>query len=488
MKITLSNIGKAAAGVAGAAALGFVIIVSGPPRPMPPAPADVPDANFFVGPGGSDLNACTTALLPCASVDGAEGKATADSGHIIEVAAGTYVGASNRIQLTKSGITYRGYGDGGCPTTAQTDAMALLVGITTKPNPDAITTRWLIQASNITIDCVRVRPGANSDAIDIDGTNRDNIRIVNNVLEGRETGPNGAIGCKIGFVADDGTDVATMAAGWYIANNYITGCSIGTGLQGTDATFEFNEFEELYAISGDMDCMRSWGERNTFQRNYCHGNLQANCEDSTGMPPDPFNCHLDCFQAFTTGVGPPHQVLKDFTFTRNVCLNAGSAGIQIHLAPTTSIGPFDGIDITNNIFARGEVDESPDAMGYCMNIQGSLDVKVYHNTCAFRSLLRGTEGGDVDFKNNIIADGSGIGIGYSLGTTGDEEYNLLWDSNETLVNCSGATPCDATDILNQNPLFTNAATNVFTLEALSPAKNAGTNTVGVSVDITGAAR
>jgi hypothetical protein len=63
-------------------------------------------ASWYVTPAGSDLNSCATPAEPCATINGAIGKATA--GDTIKVATGTYTGSGYFVVLIGKSVTLSG--------------------------------------------------------------------------------------------------------------------------------------------------------------------------------------------------------------------------------------------------------------------------------------------------------------------------------------------------------------------------------------------
>jgi len=88
------------------AALMLTIVVYRPARAAGP---------WYVAPGGSDSNSCLTAGSPCATINGAIGKAT--SGDTIKVAVGTYTStAGSEVVLIDKSLTLSGGWDSGFTT------------------------------------------------------------------------------------------------------------------------------------------------------------------------------------------------------------------------------------------------------------------------------------------------------------------------------------------------------------------------------------
>ncbi|MEK7325119.1 MAG: hypothetical protein AAB217_07665, partial [Chloroflexota bacterium] len=62
---------------------------------------------YYVATTGNDLNSCTTTGAPCATINGAIGKAAA-SGDTIKVAVGTYTGTGTEVVLANKSVTLSG--------------------------------------------------------------------------------------------------------------------------------------------------------------------------------------------------------------------------------------------------------------------------------------------------------------------------------------------------------------------------------------------
>src|SRR3954454_267431 len=74
-------------------------------------------ALWYVAPTGVDINSCATPAQPCATINGAIGKAAA--GDTVRVAVGTYKGPGDEVVLIDRSLTLEGGWDAGF--TAQDD-------------------------------------------------------------------------------------------------------------------------------------------------------------------------------------------------------------------------------------------------------------------------------------------------------------------------------------------------------------------------------
>jgi hypothetical protein len=63
-------------------------------------------ASWYVAPAGSDANSCVDPAQPCATINGAIGKASA--GDTVKVAVGTYTGSGNEVVLVDESVTLEG--------------------------------------------------------------------------------------------------------------------------------------------------------------------------------------------------------------------------------------------------------------------------------------------------------------------------------------------------------------------------------------------
>ena len=66
----------------------------------------VPTATWYVAPGGSDANSCAGPSEPCATINGAIGRAA--GGDTVRVAAGTYSGAGDQVVLVDKSVALDG--------------------------------------------------------------------------------------------------------------------------------------------------------------------------------------------------------------------------------------------------------------------------------------------------------------------------------------------------------------------------------------------
>ncbi|HTP00358.1 MAG TPA: hypothetical protein VMJ64_03220, partial [Anaerolineales bacterium] len=81
-------------------------IVFAPFAAAPAAAQITSPATWYVSNTGDDANTCLTTDAPCATINGAIGKAAA--GDTVEVAVGTYTGSGNQVVLIDKDITLSG--------------------------------------------------------------------------------------------------------------------------------------------------------------------------------------------------------------------------------------------------------------------------------------------------------------------------------------------------------------------------------------------
>ena len=93
-----------------AAAVAALVVLTGVLAPIGRA-----GISLYVAPGGSDANSCASATLPCATINGAIGKAGA--GDAVHVAAGTYTSAGSDVVVVNKSITLDGGWDSATFTT-----------------------------------------------------------------------------------------------------------------------------------------------------------------------------------------------------------------------------------------------------------------------------------------------------------------------------------------------------------------------------------
>lgn len=232
----------------------------------------------------------------------------------------------------------------------------------------------------------------------------------------------------------------------------------------------------------------------------------------------------------TTSTGNGFRIINSANVTCNSCTASGSFVDGFSLA-NTSVFTCNKCKAFNN----GSTSDTTSGDGYTshdtsvMNIHYSIGYGNYKAGVA----VTGASSGEVlnsTFYNNVQAtngsgwDGSGdVGIGINAtgtwiiknnityghpvefmisaaavggGATVTSDYNLFYDSlggnafdyNGSFSGFSAYKTASGKDAhsLNTNPLFTNAGSNDFTLQASSPAINAGTN-VGLTSDYNGTA-
>jgi len=106
---------------AGVLVAGLVLVSSGA------GPAEAAGAAWYVAPTGSDANSCAAPASPCATPNGAIGKASA--GDTIEVATGTYTGSGGEVVLVGKSVTLAG---GWNPSFTTQDGVSTIDGQTAR--------------------------------------------------------------------------------------------------------------------------------------------------------------------------------------------------------------------------------------------------------------------------------------------------------------------------------------------------------------------
>ena len=250
------------------------------------------------------------------------------------------------------------------------------------------------------------------------------------------------VGCKITAEVWGTSTVSTGAVdapgdNWHILANEFT--LIG-GVVGN------NQAHALYVQIGASHIRIRW--------NYFHDNITgAQCQ-----------IHTDEQAHDGGGVGP--FFFDDVIVDSNIFTSTSDQARGVTCSDMTLAS---NVLISNNLFyACGS------GAGAIIMIQGTH--KVYNNTlynCSGSNAINvsffGTDRGDFEVKNNIIYGNLSTGyVGRDGGTS-----PLVIDNNCYFGNGSG--PGADTHAINANPLFTNAGTLDFTLQAGSPARNAGLN-------------
>lgn len=103
---------------------------------------------WYVGPGGSDSNACTSPATRCATINGALNKAGFVAGDTIRVQVGTYTGSGNEVVLLDKDATLSGGWDAGFTTQtgmSTIDGESSRRGITVNSGVTATIERFVVQ-------------------------------------------------------------------------------------------------------------------------------------------------------------------------------------------------------------------------------------------------------------------------------------------------------------------------------------------------------
>lgn len=438
-------------------------------------------ATYYVNTATGSGSTCSEAS-PCATVTA--GQTAASAGDTVQVT-GTITSA---ITLTKSGtagnpITYRGH-TGTCPTTANTDPWALMLGITTRPAPTTLTGAWTIQASYITVECFNIRPGGNTtNGVEVDGVNRDGVSFIDSRVDGWQASPvTGALGCNSGFEMDndDVADADTM----YAARLYLTGCRRGLQVVATNSLFELLEIYRPRTTAGDMDFTRVWGNGVTLRRLYMHEAAIADCL------PD-LDCHIDCLQRFSTS---DNLAFTNITYDRNICFHSGQG---IFVTNDDDAETSSDITITNSLFSRHH--NGSLTQNWCMSFENTDNVALYHNACVYAGpiVFQDTSMNGIA-KNNIIyldEAGANAAIAAEEDSPTTATHNIIMKEGVTLtaVNLSGLEDVMENNLVNVDPLLTSLGNATALLDdyrpsSASPAIGAGATGLGIDTDIRNRAR
>ncbi len=211
----------------------------------------------------------------------------------------------------------------------------------------------------------------------------------------------------------------------YIMNNYIYGCNKGITVSGVRWLVENNEIERLMrtANGGDADYFRFFGDTIIIRKNFLHGTRQSEIGQS----------HTDLFQTYDNNGNEAHNILIE----QNMGIDFFHQGLMAEgggLSHTNII-------LHKNVFANGT------AWGICSH--GQKGLHIINNTILFIAThgIGFREGSVGTVKNNIITQTTSSywadeTSSYSNG------YNLIYEARNP-------SPGDSTDIIGEDPLFTN---------------------------------
>ena len=167
-----------------------------------------------------------------------------------------------------------------------------------------------------------------------------------------------------------------------------------------------------------------------------------------------------------------------FTYRYNISKNNGMHIFLGDVAWLGSNGWVDNITIHNNVFYNDVSGDASYSTIDCKNCNRSSSYYMYIENNTFdvgsRPVLEYKNGSDptqLYFRNNIVYSSD-----LNHATMGNHSYNLYY----------GVTAPSETGRLTSNPLFTNYAGHVYTLQSGSPARDAGAN-LGYTSDIIGTA-
>jgi hypothetical protein len=179
-----------------------------------------------------------------------------------------------------------------------------------------------------------------------------------------------------------------------------------------------------------------------------------------------------------------HGFVDEVYVHDNLCYNLGHSGILL-ISRQKNVYIYNNIIYNCGTFSgRSSVQLNPGQAGETVIL---ANIRFYNNTIystASGSLINTwLPYGSIDLKNNIIYSLSGSAyISASGSGTITSDYDLYYGN--------GSPPAWATNTLNSNPQFFNAASNDFHLQVTSPVKDAGTSTVNgiVTKDYSGIIR
>lgn len=433
-----------------------------------------PGATYHVDVNGSD-NAPCSEEAPCATIRRAASLAR-QAGDVVQVRPGTY---RERVVLTAGGtvdgnIEFRGHDGTGCPEEQIQDPNSR----GSRPAPSVTMLGFVVNASQISIDCFRVEGagwGNGNGAFEL-GRRVSNVSVTNNVVDAAATPGSPYAVVNFGFQSS----LSDMPSAIYVARNYGRNTAYGFLIScGGQCLIEDNEVESLKSKGpnsppADNDYTRIFGERIVLRHNYFHGNNVADC---TG-------CHIDCIQTWNIGRGG--EVARQVVIDRNVCFNAHQHIIARDTTSKTA-GAFDShVDwiVTNNVFAFGPIGSTSH---WCAAFDHIGNVVFEHNLCAFNGVVAYLNGSNGIHTNNIHY-GSGWKP-YTSQLSGDWSDGSVEGSNnlffDKTYNYSGSGWPG--NLVNRDPKFVDPEGRDFRIRADSPAKAAGVQ-VGVGVDLDGTPR
>ncbi len=238
----------------------------------------------------------------------------------------------------------------------------------------------------------------------------------------------------------------------YVADNRIYHSQMGLGITGNDWLVEGNEVERLFNYGdGDSDYSRFFGEGHRIRGNIFHGT------DFNEIG----SAHVDCFQTFDNN----GEHVRNILIENNRCsdFHQGFMGEAAYYRNSSDVV------FQNNIFMHGL------AWGLCV-----LQIR------------------NITARHNVFADIQYHGIGLRDGATGVVENNIFYNAGSNYWASDGGSltgshnllydpggnidPGDfSQDLVNLDPMFVDAGSDDYHLQAGSPAIDAGMD-AGVTYD------
>jgi hypothetical protein len=280
-------------------------------------------------------------------------------------------------------------------------------------------------------------------------------------INGQPVDVNGSTGVEVinNYIHDAGAGVRAAGINGRVAGNYIYKCCFGIIVSGRNMLVENNEIERLIFKQGDADYFRFFGEGHVIRGNYMHGTRKEEIGKA----------HVDGFQTFDNNGEYARHIIIEGNFTEDF-YHQGFMGSGSHY--------YHSYDITfrNNVFK--------DAAAWGLCISQLKDVKVCNNLFINMNThgvgFSGTDSQPAtgEVRNNIFYNARNCYFGIE---SKHASNNLLFDTDNNQKYKQQDFP---NDIVNADPLFTDADNNDFSLHPNSPAVDRGTD-FGIGHDFAG---
>lgn len=427
---------------------------------LPPARSAT---TFYVDKTGSDSNLCTVSA-PCLTISRGVSFAS-QPGDIVQVGPGDY---DERVFLSRGGdssapIYIKGYSSS-CPNTSNSDVNSRGV----RPAPAVTIKGFIFTGSHVTVDCFRVvgfigTSYTESNSAFIVGINTVGNTITNSVMDGSVVlgHPYSAVALEFGTAPDQ------MATDVVVSKNYNFNTGFGYLVAcGGYCLYEDNESRALIADNqiptelADKDHFRIFGDGPVLRGNYLWGNGKQDCPD----------CHVDCFQSWNLNRGTLSEVAINVTIERNTCFNSDQ-GMLVRDTSSSSFGNYNthkNWTVKNNLLGFGPTDGGSST--WCAGFEHVENITFEHNLCVSTGLV-GYLGGSTAYHNyNVHFEDTSV---YQASVSGWNP-GLIYQATGNLLYRTGTTYNQATyplDIVNQQPLFINAAIKDYRIDPASPARN-----------------